>query len=290
VIGQTDLQAEVDRLTAELEQARADSQSEHNALVTAQAELVNSAKLATLGSLIAGIAHELNTPLGSLNSNHDVLRRALHRLQIILEDEHVDETELAELRRVVRALDGVMKVNDLAVERMVQLVKSLRSFGRPDQSERDTVDLHDGLESTLALIAHDLRGRIDVTREYGQLPRVDCYPNQLNQVWMNLLVNASQAINGPGRVTVRTSTQPDTVTVEVEDTGSGIPAQNLGRIFEPGFTTKGGRIGMGLGLLIVRQIIERHGGRITVQSEPGQGTRFTVQLPVNMSVTHERST
>ncbi len=289
MIGETDLRAEVARLGAELRQARAESNEEHKRLLSAQAELVNSAKLATLGSLIAGIAHELNTPLGSLNSNHDVLRRSLNRLQIILEDEHVDESELAELRRVVRALDGVMTVNDLAVERMIQLVKSLRSFGRPDASERATVDLHEGLESTLALINHQLRGRIQVNREYAELPRIDCYPNQLNQVWMNLLVNASQAISGAGSITVRTRADHDKVVAEVEDTGSGIPPENLNRIFEPGFTTKDGRIGMGLGLLIVRQIVERHGGRITVHSQLGTGTCFTVQLPHELPANTERS-
>jgi two-component system, NtrC family, sensor kinase len=290
VISDIDLRAEVERLTEELRLARQERQKEHSQLVSAQAELVNTAKLATLGSLIAGIAHELNTPLGSLNSNHDVLRRALSRLQVILEDEHVDESELAELRRVVRALDGVMKVNDLAVERMVQLIKSLRSFGRPDQSERDTVDLHEGVESTLALIAHDLRGRVEVVRDYGELPRLDCFPNQLNQVWMNLLVNASHAITGTGRITVHTRAEEQSVTVEIEDTGSGVPAENLNRIFEPGFTTKNGRIGMGLGLLIVRQIVERHGGRITVRSQPGNGSVFTVQLPLQLPANQGRST
>ncbi|MEX2285140.1 MAG: ATP-binding protein [Gemmatimonadota bacterium] len=290
MISEADLRAEVERLSAELRHARAQSEDEHRRLVTAQAELVNSAKLATLGSLIAGIAHELNTPLGSLNSNHDVLRRALGRLQIILEDEHVDQTELAELRRVVRALDGVMKVNDLAVERMVKLVKSLRSFGRPDQSERDTVDLHDGLESTLALVSHQLRGRIQVNRVYGELPKVDCFPNQLNQVWMNLLVNAGHAISGDGTISVRTRAETEGVAVEIEDTGSGIPPENLNRIFEPGFTTKDGRIGMGLGLLIVRQVVERHGGRIAVRSQLGTGSCFTVQLPLQLPSNPGRST
>jgi two-component system NtrC family sensor kinase len=228
---------------------------------------------------VAGIAHELNTPLGSLHSNHDVLRRALGRLQVILEDEHVDQTELDELRRVVRALDGVMKVNDLAVERMMQMVKSLRSFGRPDRSERDVVDLHEGLESTIALLGHQMRPRITLQRDYGQIPEIDCYPNQLNQVWMNLLVNAIYAIQGEGTITVRTRASDGRVTVRVEDTGVGIPPENLERIFQPGFTTKGGRIGMGLGLLIVSQIVEQHRGRVSVESQPGQGTTFTVVLP-----------
>ena len=273
------LQAEVDRLRAELNRAQQAWQEEHKRLTAAQAGLVNSARMASLGSLVAGIAHELNTPLGSLHSNHDVLHRALSRLQVILEDEHVDETELDELRRVVRALDGVMAVNDMAVDRMVQLVKSLRNFGRPDRSERATVDVHEGLDSTLALLSHQMKDRIEVQREYAALVPLDCYPNQLNQVWMNLLVNAIQAIPERGTILVSTSADGNRLVVEIKDTGTGIPAENLRHIFQPGFTTKDGRIGMGLGLLIVHQIIERHGGQITVRSTPGTGTTFTVTLP-----------
>jgi two-component system, NtrC family, sensor kinase len=279
---EAELQSQIDRLVQDLNRARAQAADEHAKVVKAQAELVGAAKLATLGSLVAGIAHELNTPLGSLNSNHDVLKRALHRLQDVLADEKVDEHELEEVRRIVRALDGVLMVNNLAMTRMIKLVGSLRSFGRPDRADRDVVDLHEGLESTLAILAHQLRERVTVVKEYGQLPRVECYPNQLNQIWMNLLVNAAQAISGTGQVTIRTSAADDQVRVEIEDTGVGIPAENLQRIFEPGFTTKDGRIGMGLGLLIVDQIIRRHHGRITVKSQVGVGSTFTVVLPTRL--------
>ncbi|HSL72199.1 MAG TPA: ATP-binding protein [Longimicrobiales bacterium] len=270
-----DLRDEVERLQQELHQVRAEAAAEH-------AELINATKLATLGSFVAGIAHELNTPMGALNSNHDVLRRALDRLQNILADEVVEPHELDEVRRVVRALDGVMKVNDLAVERMQQLVMSLRSFGRPDRSERAEIDLHESIECTLAILGHQLRGRVDIVRDYQDLPPVDCYPNQLNQVFMNLLVNAGQAIPDRGTITIRTRQHGAQVSIEVEDTGVGIAPQNLERIFEPGFTTKGNRIGMGMGMLIVRQIIERHAGEISIQSEPGVGTVVQVVIPARI--------
>ncbi|MEJ2678077.1 MAG: ATP-binding protein [Gemmatimonadota bacterium] len=261
-------------LSEQLEQAYQD-------LRNAQAELVGSAKMATLGQLVAGIAHEINTPLGALNSNYDVIRRALDRLQEILEDEVVDADELADVRRIVRAIDGVENTNDMAVERMVQLVGSLRSFGRPDRAEIDRVDLHEGIESTLQILRHEIRN-IDVHRQYGELPPVECYPGQLNQVFMNLLVNAVHAMPDGGTITVRTRAEDDHVFVEIEDTGTGIAGANLKRIFEPGFTTKGSRVGMGLGLLIVRQIVDRHGGQIGVESEPGRGTTFTITLPVRL--------
>jgi two-component system NtrC family sensor kinase len=127
-----------------------------------------------------------------------------------------------------------------------------------------------------------LKDRVTVVRDYGELPRVDCYPNQLNQIWMNLLVNAAQAISGNGQITIRTRTVDNRVRIQIEDTGAGIKGENLWRIFEPGFTTKDGRIGMGLGLLIVDQIIQRHHGRISVTSQVGVGSTFTVELPIEL--------
>lgn len=238
--------------------------------------------LSTLGLLVAGVAHELNTPLGALTSNHDVLRRALERLNVILEDEVVDEHELEELRRIVRAIMGVTRVNDLAVERMGQIVGSLRSFGRLDRSEIDTVDLHEGIESTLTVLGYEFGDRVTVVRDFGELPRVECRPHELNQVFMNLLLNASQAIDGPGTITVRTRAVDDGVELTFADTGAGIPPRIRERIFEPGFTTKGARVGMGLGLLITRRTVDAHGGTISVESEEGRGTTFTIRLPLRI--------
>jgi two-component system, NtrC family, sensor kinase len=243
------------------------------------AEKVNEARLASLGMLVAGLAHELNTPLGALNSNHDVLRRALGKLQDILADEVVEPHELEEVRRVVRAVDGILRVNDMAVERMSALVRSLRNFGRLDRAEIDFADLHEGIDSTLAILAHELR-MLHIQREYGELPLVECHPQQLNQVFMNLIMNARQATADGGTITIRTSCVEHVVEVSVEDTGSGIPPENLAKIFEPGFTSKGGRVGMGLGLPICQQIMEQHAGRILVRSEPGAGATFTVRLPL----------
>ncbi|MEJ2501750.1 MAG: ATP-binding protein, partial [Gemmatimonadota bacterium] len=246
------------------------------------AELLSSAKLASLGNLIAGVAHEINTPLGALHSNHDTIRRALERLQEILADEVVDEDELEDVRRIVKAIGGVTTTNNMAVDRMVKMVNSLRTFGRVDRSELDWADLHEGIESTLAIISHELKGRITVEKDYGELPRVECYPNQVHQVFMNLIVNASHAIKEKGTITIRTRRDGDHVSIDIQDTGTGISEENLGRIFDPGFTTKGKRMGMGMGLLITRKIVDRHAGRLTVESEVGRGTTFTVVLPIRL--------
>lgn len=270
-----EMSEDVRRSHAELEQA-------YQQLGSTQAELIGSAKLASLGNLIAGVAHEINTPLGALHSNHDTIRRALEKLQVILEDEVVDEHELKDVRRIVQAIEGVTATNNMAVDRMVKIVDSLRTFGRVDRSERDFADLHEGIESTLAIVSHEMKGRVTVVKEYGDLPRVECYPNQIHQVFMNLIVNASQAIQGRGTLTIRTRSKGSRVQVEIEDTGVGIPEENLSRIFDPGFTTRGKRMGMGMGLLITSQIVDRHGGRLNVSSEVGTGTTFTVTLPTRL--------
>lgn len=273
---------EVRRLRSRLEELRSSREElehEFDDLQTHQTEAVNSARLATLGSLTAGVAHELDTPLGSLKSNLDTLQRSLDRLQEILADEQVDESELDDVRRIVRAVDGIMDTNELAVERLVDLVGSLRTFARPDRSERDRIDLHECLEETLSLLQHELRDGIRVHRSFGDLPRVDCYPAKLNQAFMNLLVNACHAIDGEGEIEIRTRTDGDRVEIQIEDSGCGISREHQARIFEPGFTTKGSRVGMGLGLPITRQVVEEHGGEISLESEPGVGTCFTLRLP-----------
>jgi two-component system, NtrC family, sensor kinase len=245
-------------------------------------DAVSRARLGTLGLLVAGVAHELNTPLGALQSNHDVLKRALGKLAVILEDEKVEEDELDELRRVVRAIGDILRVNDLAVDRMGQIVGSLRVFGRVDRAEVDRVDLHEGLESTLTLLAHRTGEGVRVVKEFQGPLVVECRPHELNQVFMNLLLNAIQAVGGAGTITIRTETEGEEAVVTVHDTGPGVPPEALARIFEPGFTTKGSRIGMGLGLPISRRIVDDHGGRIEVESRPGEGTSVRVRLPVRL--------
>lgn len=242
---------------------------------------ITQARLATLGMLVAGIAHELNTPLGALNSNHHVIERALLKLGKILEDEVVTPDELDEVRRVVRATESVLRTNGIAVERMVTLVRNLRNFGRPTTSEPRPVDLHEGIEGTLALLGHEL-SEIEVVRDFGELPPVVCHPNRINQVFMNLVHNASQAMHDDdgGVLTIGTRAEGDHARVRVADTGRGIPRDVIEKIFEPGFTTKGERIGMGLGLAITLQIVHQHGGEISVESEPGRGTTFDVHLPL----------
>jgi signal transduction histidine kinase len=246
----------------------------------AQAALVQSEKMASLGTLVAGVAHEINTPVGSINSNGDVMVRALEKLRQILEAAPPEVRNDKQLARTLGVLEGIGKVNQTACERIVRIVRSLRNFARLDEAERKQVNIHEGLDSTLTLVHHELKNRIEVVRDYGEIPEIDCFPNQLNQVFMNMLVNASQAIEGEGKITITTRASGDWITVAFEDTGVGIHPENLQKIFDPGFTTKGVGVGSGLGLAICYKIVNEHGGKIDVESEVGRGTTFTITLPV----------
>lgn len=247
-----------------------------------QTLLVQSEKMAALGQLIAGVAHEINTPLGALRSNNDTFIRTIERLQEILSAEDMPEEvkNHPKLQRLFDSIDQLNRVNKDAAERIVTIVGSLRSFARLDQADVDEVDLHEGLDSTLTLVHHQLKNRIAVHKNYGDLPTVSCRPNQINQVFMNLLINAEQAIEGEGEIRLTTYPEDDRVVIEVADTGKGIEAENLKKVFEPGFTTKGNGIGTGLGLSIVHQIIEDHNGSIEVESKVDEGTTFRITLPI----------
>ncbi|MFQ5510816.1 MAG: ATP-binding protein [Candidatus Krumholzibacteriia bacterium] len=246
-----------------------------------QAQLVQAEKMASLGNLVAGIAHEINTPLGALKSNHDLLVRSLARIRALLAKDLPEEArEHPGLVKLMTAIEDLNRVNQTAMHRIVTIVGSLRSFARLDAAEQDQVDIHGGLDSTLTLVHHEIKHRIRVHKDYGKLPLVYCYPNQLNQVFMNVLVNSSQAIEGDGDIHIKTSHTGDKVVVEIRDNGRGIPKENLERIFDPGFTTKGAGVGTGLGLSIVYQIIEDHHGQISVESNVGEGTTVRIVLPV----------
>ncbi|MGZ3405515.1 MAG: ATP-binding protein [Polyangia bacterium] len=239
-------------------------------LRTTQGRLVQHAKMAALGQLVAGVAHEINTPLAAVVSNNDLFLRIFARMR----QGRIEERDLA-------AIDDLSKVTRLACARISDIVRTLRTFARLDEADVKSVDLHEGIESTLVLIAHLTKGGIQIERRYGDLPRVECHPNQINQVFMNLCVNACQAMGDRGTLSIATRALGDMVEVRVKDTGVGIAQDKLSRIFDPGFTTKGAPLGTGLGLSIVYQIVEGHGGEIAVESEPGVGTEFTVRLPVH---------
>lgn len=247
-----------------------------------QAQLVQSEKMAALGGLVSGIAHEINNPIGAVNGTSDVSLRAIEMLM-----KQIDEsTSLEELRankrfnRSLKVLRENTQIAATASERIVEIVRSLKNFARLDEAEFQLANVHDGLNSTLTLIHHEIKNKIEIIKDYGEIPDIYCYPNQLNQVFMNVLVNASQAITENGRITIETRADQAHVIIRIIDNGRGIPAKNLNRIFDPGFTTKKSGVGTGLGLSISYNIVRKHHGTISAESEEGKGTTFTIKLPI----------
>ena len=249
----------------------------------AQASLVQTEKMAALGKLVAGIAHEINTPVGSIASMHDSLVRAIAKLeQCVHRNPPTDDADRAKVERMLSVIADANRVIHTGTDRVTAIVRRLRSFARLDEAELKRADIHEGIDDTLSLLHHELRHEVNVVRRYGALPSVPHFVGRLNQVFLNLLVNARQAISGPGTITISTELADGMVSVSIHDTGCGIPEEHLDQIFDPGFTTKGVGVGTGLGLSICYQIVEAHRGTLSVASEVGRGTTFTLRFPANL--------
>jgi signal transduction histidine kinase len=245
-----------------------------------QEQLMQAEKLKSLGQLVAGVAHELNNPIGFVHANMQLLDEYIQKLVEAQKSE--SDTE-----RIREAIGRLVKRSREGTERVKQIVQDLRTFSRMDQAELQDADLHEEIDRTLALMEPQLKGGIEIVRDYGRIPRVRCYPGQLNQVFLNLLMNACDAIGRDGSVTIRTRPSPLGVLLEFHDDGPGIPPELQNRLFDPFFTTKPVGKGTGLGLSLSHGIIERHGGRIWVESEEGEGASFFIELPLDASPTAE---
>ncbi len=249
-----------------------------------QAQLVQSEKMAALGNLIAGVAHEINTPMGAVNSMHDTLYRAIEKLKGYIEPESLkDHKEQENINRIFRALDDSKKVIQLGTDRVINIVSRLRSFIHLDEADLKKVDIHEGIEDALVLVQHELKNNINVLKNYGEIPPFSCYPRQLNQVFLNVLLNGIQAIEGDGTITITTYKKDNNVYISFADDGMGILEENMDKVFDPGFTTKGVGVGTGMGLSICYKIVENHRGEIKLESELGRGSKFTIILPLDFT-------
>ncbi|MCH8021397.1 GAF domain-containing protein [candidate division KSB1 bacterium] len=279
----TNLEKLVDERTHELQQKHGELKDAYQDLKAAQLQLIRSEKMASLGMLVAGIAHEVNTPLGSIYSNNDVFLRCFKKLREDIETLLANSSTDTHRPGMIKALDTVenlAEVNKEACTRIMEIVKGLKNFSRLDEEEFKAVNIHEGIDSTLEIIQYLCENRIEIIKDYADLPHLRCKASQINQVFMNLFVNACQAIEGDGKIFIQTQLTDDTIDVAIKDTGVGIASENLEKVFDPGYTTKGVGVGTGLGLSIAYKIIEDHGGSIEVESELAKGSTFTIKLPL----------
>ncbi len=266
-------------------------------LKMAQAQLMQSEKLASIGQLAAGVAHEINNPIGFVNANLNTLGNYVATLlegiklyqcvtngklpSSVAQSEVQAFEERADLQFLSEDVTELLAESNEGLQRVKNIVQSLKDFSRTGESNWQMADLHRGLDSTLNIANNELKYKVTIIKQYGELPMIKCLASELNQVFMNLLVNAAQAIQERGSVTIRTERCGPRVAVCISDTGHGIAPEHINRIFEPFFTTKPVGSGTGLGLSLSYGIIKKHGGDIHVSSETGKGTTFRIELPID---------
>ncbi len=252
-------------------------------LEACQKRLIEAHQLAVVGELLAGIIHEINTPIGSILTNNEVSARSLELLRRLIEEAQAKgAAPPARATKLLSTLISLAAVDKIACERIISVIRGLKTFVGGYSREYVETSLNDILEKTLKLAHCEFRRRIQVETHLGELPTIECEPQQLGQVFLNLLVNAGQAIEGEGKVVIRTELDGEFVHVSIADNGSGIPPEHRDKIFSSGFTTKPSGVGTGLGLSISRDIIVNgHGGAIDFESEVGQGTTFHIRIPVS---------
>ncbi len=287
------------RYKADLEARNAELAKSKAELEALQSQIIHNEKMASLGKLSAGIAHEINNPIAFISGNLELLDGSIKDLLCLVDlfeqtapEAAIPHSPVAEFKSkinysfMVQDLEGAIKDCREGVDRVREIVKNLRTFSRLDEADVKLTDIHEGIESTVRILSrYFTSGKIKLVKEYGDVPLVEAHSAQLNQVWMNLLVNAAQAIGlEQGEVRVATAVNEGKLVVSISDTGKGIDPGTMNKIFDPFFTTKPVGEGTGLGLSISFGIVQRHNGKIEAESEHGKGTTFRVSLPLKMAL------
>ncbi|MCA9084386.1 MAG: hypothetical protein KDA81_10040 [Planctomycetaceae bacterium] len=281
--------------------AKEELKEKYAALEQAHRQLVQSEKMASLGQLAAGVAHEINNPVGFVTSNLNTLseyltlfremfdRYACLEEAVLSGEPAVQQQLISDIRQrrddedmgfIMEDIDSLLTESADGLQRVSEIVRNLKSFVRLDESKEQLADINEGLESTLKIVWNELKYKCQVQKRFGALPRIRCCASELNQVFMNLMVNAAQAIEEHGTIVITTEATETDILIHVSDSGRGIPPENMDKLFTPFFTTKPVGSGTGLGLSVSYGIIEKHHGSIDVQSTVGEGTTFTVRLPI----------
>jgi signal transduction histidine kinase len=265
-------------------------------LSVTQTQLVQSEKLASLGQLTAGVAHEINNPINFVSGNITPLKRDIEEIMTLLDkytsiDKNNFEQKFEEIIKYKDQIDLAYTIEEIKIlikgieegsKRTAEIVKGLRNFARPDDEKMRESNINDGINSTLLILHNKITQHdIEVTKTLGNLPEINCFPGQLNQVFLNLFTNAIDAMDGKGKLMIESFLENDQIKISVKDTGTGMSEEVKRKIFDPFFTTKEVGKGTGLGLSISYGIVEKHKGKITVNSEPGKGTEFIITLPVD---------
>ncbi len=293
---QIDSRDEIGNLAHSFNQMTASLREAREKMKRTQVQLIQSEKMASLGQLTAGIAHEINNPVNFVSSNVNPLRRDLADIFAIIKkyEDTVSAYQLHEKFSEAEALKKKLDFSYLREEvesllngiqegarRTSEIVRGLRNFTRLQEDERKPADINSGIESALLMLKNQLKNRVEVVKDFCEMPEIICYPGKLNQAFLNILANASQAIDGPGKIFIKTSHDGKIVAISIKDTGKGMTEEVKRHLFEPFFTTKPVGEGTGLGLSITYGIIKEHDGNIEVYSEPGEGSEFVITLPAN---------
>ncbi|MEO1147072.1 MAG: ATP-binding protein [Cyanobacteria bacterium J06638_22] len=294
-----ELESRVEKRTSELIRANDELTAALQQIHQTQGWLIQQEKMSSLGQLVAGVAHEINNPVNFIHGNiihvQSYIRDLLELVQEYQQCYPNPDTDMqaaiekADLEFIREDLPRTLSSMQLGSDRIRKLVLSLRNFSRLDEAEIKAVDLHEGIENTLVILNHRLKQEVEIVKGYGTLPLVDCYPAQLNQVFMNILLNALDALEShqveAPQIVIRTEVLSDhQIRITISDNGPGIPPDVLHRVFDPFFTTKPVGLGTGLGLGICYQIMEKHQGTIQAFSSIGQGAKFVITLPTRMNV------
>ncbi len=287
----TQLAAHMEIQNAEIEMQRQELDTAYSTLKSAQSQMLQREKMASIGQLAAGVAHEINNPLGFIASNLKSLDKYTQKLVGYItfleaglkeasgEEKFKSERKKLKLDFVLEDIADLIEESLDGADRVKRIVQNLKTFSRVDQAEEQSVDLNECVESTIAIVWNEIKYKAELEKDLAELPELVCNPQELTQVFTNILVNAAQAIEKDGLIKICSQPEEDHVVIRISDNGCGIAEENLGKIFEPFFTTKEVGKGTGLGMSISFEIIKKHGGEIMVSSKVGAGTTFTIRLP-----------
>ncbi len=272
------LEEELGKKQVELIRKNDELENTLDVLEQTQLQLFQTEKLNSLGNIVAGVAHEVNSPIGCISCNNDVIMKCIHKIRSMTEDKSEN------LEEYLSIIENVSLVTNKACKKVKEIISNLRSFVRLDEAELQKADILKGIDDTVKMISYQVKNNIEIENRCSDIPEITCHPNQINQVFMNLLINAVQSINHSGKIIIESRNKQDYIEISFTDNGCGIKSEHFNKIFEPGFTTKKAGEGTGLGLCITKQIIEAHGGHIDVRSKENEGSTFCISLPIRYNI------